>query len=87
MNKEYKIVQGIGQHWNTRWELLEKYFYYEDDKKVESWNCVFHSKDRKLVENALIDRMENPNNYIFKRDVPIELLENYDVEKDGIPWF
>jgi hypothetical protein len=80
MNKEYKIVQGIGHHWNRRWELLEKNYN-------GIWNCVYHSKDRKLVEDALKDRMENPDNYIFKRDVPIELLENYDVEKDGIPWF
>ena len=34
MGKEYRLIEGIGQYWNKRWEVQEKYSYYEDDKKV-----------------------------------------------------
>lgn len=51
--KEYRIVEGIGQYWNRRWEVQEKYHYYENGKLITLWHMVFHSKDRKSCEDVL----------------------------------
>lgn len=53
MEKEYRIVEGIGQYFNKRWEVQEKYSYYENGEKIISWHTVFHSKDKKLCEEVL----------------------------------
>ena len=53
MKKEYRLIEGIGQYWNKRWEVQEKYSYYEGDKKVEAWHTVFHSVNKKLCEETL----------------------------------
>lgn len=52
LNK-YKLVEGIGQYWNRRYEVQEKYSYYENGKKVTAWHTVFHSSDKKKCEEAL----------------------------------
>lgn len=51
--KEYRLIEGIGQHWNKRWEIQEKYSYYENGKKVIAWHTVFHSTDKKRAEEVL----------------------------------
>ena len=53
MGKEYRLVEGIGQYWNKRWEVQEKYSYYEGEEKVIAWHTVFHSVDKKLCEKTL----------------------------------
>ena len=45
MAKEYRIKEGIGQYWNKRWEVQEKYFYYENGERVTSWHTVFHDRN------------------------------------------
>jgi hypothetical protein len=46
MKKEYRIVEGYGQYFNKRWEVQEKYSYYENGEKIEAWHTVFHSVDK-----------------------------------------
>ena len=53
MLKEYRIKEGIGQYWNKRWEVQEKYSYYENGKRVISWHTVFTSTDKKRCENVM----------------------------------
>ena len=54
---EYRIIEGIGQYWNKRYELQEKYSYYEKCEKIYSWRTVFTSPDRKRCEDALAIRI------------------------------
>lgn len=60
MDNKYRIVEGIGQYWNKRYELQEKYSYYKNGELVESWYTVFHSRDKELCEEALHNRLINP---------------------------
>ena len=53
MAKEYRIKEGIGQYWNKRWEVQEKYSYYENGKRVISWHTVFTSTDKKCCEEVM----------------------------------
>lgn len=53
MAKEYRIKEGIGQYWNKRWEVQEKYFYYENGERVTSWHTVFTSTDKNRCEEAM----------------------------------
>lgn len=53
MAKEYRIREGIGQYWNKRWEVQEKYSYYENGEFVTSWHTVFVSADKKNCEEVL----------------------------------
>ncbi len=52
MNK-YRLVEGIGQYFNKRWEVQERYSYYENGDKVESWHTVFTSKDKIRCQEVL----------------------------------
>lgn len=54
---EYRIIEGIGRYWNKRYELQEKYSYYEKGEKIYSWHTVFASPDRKRCEDALAYRL------------------------------
>ena len=53
MAKEYRIKEGIGQYWNKRWEVQEKYFYYENGERITSWNTVFTSTDKNRCEEVM----------------------------------
>lgn len=53
MEKEYRIKEGIGQNWNKRWEVQEKYSYYENGKRVISWHTVFTSTDKNSCEEVM----------------------------------
>ena len=53
MAKEYRIKEGIGQYWNKRWEVQEKYFYYENGERVTSWHTVFHDRDKNRCEEVM----------------------------------
>lgn len=53
MEKEYIIKEGIGQYWNKRFEVQEKYSYYENGKYVISWHTVFTSTDKKRCEEVM----------------------------------
>lgn len=44
--KQYRMVEGIGSHWNKRWEIQEKYKYFENGEWVYSWHLVFWSSDK-----------------------------------------
>lgn len=39
--KQYRMVEGIGSHWNKRLEIQEKYKYFENGELVYSWHLVF----------------------------------------------
>lgn len=51
--KKYRLIEGIGQYWNKRWEVQEQYSYYEGEEKIVAWHTVFHSADKTLCENVL----------------------------------
>ena len=53
MAKEYRIKEGIGHYWNKRFEVQEKYSYYENGKHVISWHTVFTSTDIKRCEEVM----------------------------------
>lgn len=44
--KEYRMVEGIGNHWNRRWEIQEKYKYFENGEWIEAWYMIFWSSDK-----------------------------------------
>ena len=46
-NSKYRLVSGIGQYMNSRYEIQERYKYYENDTWVYNWHMVFHSIDLK----------------------------------------
>ena len=46
-NSKYRLVSGIGQYMNSRYEIQERYKYYENDKWVYNWHMIFHSTDLK----------------------------------------
>jgi hypothetical protein len=57
-NKKYRLVSGMGQYMNTRFEIQERYKYYESDKWVYSWHLIYHSSD---IENCIKVWNENYN--------------------------
>lgn len=70
MDKKYKIVEGMGQYFNKRWEVQEKYSYYENGKKITSWHTIFQSKDKTLCENVMKKYLKKP-----RKDYKIPLSE------------
>ena len=60
MEKEYRIKEGIGQYWNKRWEVQEKYSYYENGKRVISWHTVFTSTDKNRCEEVMKSYQTEP---------------------------
>lgn len=49
-NDRYKVTDGYGPYMNKRFEVKEKYSYYEEDTnrdliKIESWYTTFHSNN------------------------------------------
>ena len=53
MVKEYRVKEGIGQYWNKRWEVQEKYSYYENGERVILWYTVFTSTDKKRCKEVM----------------------------------
>ena len=64
-NSRYKLIRGIGQYWNNRYELMRKDFYYEntgrDIIKVETLVLEYHSTNLDNVLNAWERRNNNVN--------------------------
>ena len=50
--KEYRMVEGIGNHWNRRWEIQEKYKYFENGEWIEAWHMIFWSSDKARCEEV-----------------------------------
>lgn len=50
--RQYRMVEGIGSYWNKRWEIQEKYKYYENGEWVYSWYLVFWSSDKARCEEV-----------------------------------
>lgn len=48
--KEYRVKETIGPYWNRRYEVKEKYTYFDNGQERIGWHTVFHSKDRKLAD-------------------------------------
>lgn len=46
-NKKYRLVSGIGQYMNNRYEIQERYKYYENCNWIYSWHVIFHSAELK----------------------------------------
>lgn len=55
--REYRIRESIGNYWNKRYIVQEKYSYYENGKKVESWHMVFSSPEYERCEEVLQRRI------------------------------
>lgn len=71
--KEYRIKEEIGQYWNKRWEVQEKYSYYENGELVTSWHMVYHSKDRESCEEVLKKYQTMPQkNYRYSHPTDID---------------
>ena len=51
--RQYRMVEGIGSHWNKRWEIQEEYKYFENDEWVHSWHLVFWSSNKTKCEEKL----------------------------------
>lgn len=51
--RQYRMVEGIGSYWNKRWEIQEKYKYFENDEWVHSWHLVFWSSNKAKCEEKL----------------------------------
>ena len=66
--KEYRITEGYGQYSNKRWEVQEKYSYYEDGKWIEAWHMVFHSEDK----NKCMEVMEKYKTEPLKDRISID---------------
>ena len=50
--KEYRMVEGIGNYWNRRWEIQEKYKYFENGEWIEAWHMIFWSSDKARCEEV-----------------------------------
>ena len=48
-NGRYKVTDGYGPYMNKRFEVQEKYLYYDrvdgNIKRIESFHTVFHSRN------------------------------------------
>lgn len=71
MAKEYRIVEGYGQFFNKRWEVQEKYFYYEGDEKIESWRMVFHSRYKDRCLEVMKKYQTEPKKDDFSFDISV----------------
>lgn len=52
MDREFRLVKAYGR-FNERWEIQEKYTYYENGIKVEAWGLVYHSMSKDSCEDVL----------------------------------
>lgn len=57
---EYRIVESYGSHFNKRWEVQEKYSYYENGERISSWHMVFHSQDKTECEKVMQKYLAEP---------------------------
>ena len=58
-NGEYFLVEGIGQYWNKRYEVLKKDFYYDNNgEKIITWVLVGKGADYKKVEEIYNKRID-----------------------------
>ena len=53
MRKEYRVVESIGPYFNRRFEVQEKYSYYDKGQRKESWHMVFDSTSRERCEEVM----------------------------------
>ena len=74
-----ELREGIGQYWNKRFEVVEKYSYYEDGRYIEDYHIVFHSKDKERC-------MEYINKYNGKPKRKINKLP-YNWTNDDLPFY
>lgn len=51
--KEYRMVEGIGNHWNRRREIQEKYKYFENVEWIEAWHMIFGVVIKQDVKKCL----------------------------------
>ena len=70
MAKEYRIKEGIGQYWNKRFEVQEKYSYYENGKRYISWHTVFTSTDKNRCEEIMKRYQTEP-----RKDYKMPIIE------------
>lgn len=45
---DYVLVKGIGQYWNTRFEILKRSYYwnFEEMKKMTTYAVEFHTSNK-----------------------------------------
>lgn len=47
---KYRLVKGIGRYWNERWEIQERYQYYDKNKRIIAWHTICVFSDKQLAE-------------------------------------
>ena len=67
--RQYRMVEGIGSHWNKRWEIQEKYEYFENGEWVYSWYLVFWSSDKTRCEEVFEKYKVEVNEMIELKDL------------------
>ena len=70
MRKEYRLVESIGNYMEKRYEVQEKYTYYNNGRITEAWHMVMHSTNKRYCLEALEKFKSNP-----KKDysIPVEI--------------
>ena len=59
-SNEYRIIEGYGNHMEKRFEVQEKYTYYDNGEWIDSWHMVFHSTNVNDCIAVRDEYMKNP---------------------------
>ena len=78
--KKYRLIEGIGQYWNKRWEVQESYTYFENGELVHSWYTVFNSSDKNRAQEVLNKYKNNP-----PKRYKLPLNDNFN-DNDDLPF-
>lgn len=74
-NEKYRLVRCYGTHSQLRYEIQEKYSYYENGNKVESWKLVYWSSDKLKAKEMFMRYKHRENNNKQKNTIPIIWME------------
>lgn len=60
MMAEYRVKHTIGRHWEWRWEVQEKYFYYDKGELIIAWHMVYYSTKKEHCIEVMEKYINNP---------------------------
>lgn len=72
---KYRLVTGYGWHNELRYEVQEKYSYYDNGNKVESWRLICWSSDRLKAKEMFMRYKNCENNNKRKNSIPINWMD------------
>lgn len=55
---KYRLVEGLGSYFNRRYEVQERYSYYEGKEQVTSYHMVCFSSDYEIAKKMYMRRLE-----------------------------